>query len=159
MLDWPMSSPMMTRILGLRPEGAEVCFGCWACATWMESTVLMAIAVTSDVPASRRLRRLNALSLEGLAVTSAGPSLLASLDIQLSILDKKWNSVCATHSGDAPESGLLVLTCRDLTIPCASQLRTSCESPFGRWRAAKCCVTSAAMISVSTSSLFDRAVE
>src|SRR5882672_10113863 len=64
MLAWPISSPKMTRMLGLRPDVAEGCCGCWACATWVRSTALIAVAAAIDVPASRMLRRLNALLLD-----------------------------------------------------------------------------------------------
>src|SRR5882757_7977866 len=55
----PTSSPQITRMLGLRPDGVGGC--CWACAARVRSTALIAVAAASDVPASKMLRRLNTL--------------------------------------------------------------------------------------------------
>ena len=61
MLAMPMSSPQITRIFGLRPGEAAGRCGCCAWATWIRSTVWMAVAAAMVVPANSRLRRLSAL--------------------------------------------------------------------------------------------------
>src|ERR1700722_3783024 len=52
-----MSSPKMTRMLGLPPDGAGAC-GCCACAARMGFAAATVDAAASVVPASRILRRL-----------------------------------------------------------------------------------------------------
>src|SRR5262245_7841623 len=59
MLVWPMSSPKMTRMFGLRPGVAGRAGGCCACATRIEAPALSADVAASVVPPSRMLRRLN----------------------------------------------------------------------------------------------------
>src|SRR5437867_4212681 len=59
MFHMPMSSPKMTRMFGLRPDGA----GCaCACVTLIGAPVISADAAASVVPPSRILRRLRAFS-------------------------------------------------------------------------------------------------
>src|SRR6266849_1739145 len=87
MLVWPISSPKMTRMLGLRPDGGG-CGDCCACAVWVRSTAL--IAVTSDVPASRWLRRLNALSFDDFELPD--PFALLSPGILLSYFTMKTDN-------------------------------------------------------------------
>src|SRR5258705_13484584 len=90
----------MTRILGLRPEGAAGCWGrcgCCACATWVRSTALMAVAAAIDVPPSRMLRRLSALSPEEFGVRVPGCLVLVPSAIPLSFLLKPDN-----YSAGAP---------------------------------------------------------
>ena len=59
MLVWPISSPKMTRIFGLRPDGAARC--CCACATFIDGADPSADEAASVVPPSRILRRLTVL--------------------------------------------------------------------------------------------------
>src|SRR5882757_8238498 len=77
----------MTRMLGLRPEGAAGCC-CCACAIWVWSTALMAVAAAIEVPPSRMLRRLSALSPEEFGVRVPGCLLLVPSAIPLSFLLK-----------------------------------------------------------------------
>src|ERR1700761_7142788 len=79
MFAMPMSSPQIMRMLGLRPDGAVVCGDCWACATWVRSTVLIAVAAASDVPANRMLRRLRALLSDDFRGRSPDPFLVWSV--------------------------------------------------------------------------------
>src|SRR6476620_3291071 len=97
MLVWPISSPKMTRIFGLRPAGAEGCAGCCAWAIWTGSMALIAVAVTSDVPPSRRLLRLSVLLSVGFGASSAVVLLLVSLAIQFSIFLQKGKSFGCAH--------------------------------------------------------------
>src|SRR5258708_28665102 len=82
MLVWPISSPKMTRMLGLRPDGATGAGAAgaafWACASAPEFNVAAATSV--DVP-SRMLRRLNARLSNCFELLASDPLRLASSDI------------------------------------------------------------------------------
>src|SRR5882757_6275476 len=55
----PMSSPMMTTMLGRCPAGAGAGVGCCACAGLANPTAESADAATRELPLNRRSRRFN----------------------------------------------------------------------------------------------------
>src|SRR5882724_10419289 len=100
----PTSSPQMMRMFGLPPEGAAGCGCCWAWATWVRSTVLMAVAAAIEVPANRILRRLRAVSVDDVEFLSLDP-FLSSPSISTLLLH---NENCLLFGGwtprDTPET-------------------------------------------------------
>src|SRR4051812_18993303 len=57
MFHMPMSSPMMTTMLGLCPAGAGEAAGCCACAEVVSPAAVRAEAATRELPLNRRSRR------------------------------------------------------------------------------------------------------
>ena len=55
----PMSSPMMTTMLGRCPAGAGAVAGCCACAGLVSPTAESAEAATRELPLNSRSRRFN----------------------------------------------------------------------------------------------------
>src|ERR1700704_2664359 len=91
MLDWPMSSPKITRMFGLRPDavvGATA--GAAFCVCAIAAEVSAAAATRLELP-SRILRRLGPASPFPLAAPLLISSVLCSMDIRLSVLRGKGN--------------------------------------------------------------------
>src|SRR6266850_237446 len=86
----PMSSPMMTTILGRCPAGAGI--GCWACAGLVSPTAESAEAATRELPLNNRSRRFNP--------PPACPVLVSAFAETLSLL------MACPHSGNAPEADM-----------------------------------------------------
>src|SRR6266481_1362263 len=86
----PMSSPMMTTILGRCPAGAGI--GCWACAGLVSPTAESAEAATRELPLNNRSRRFNP--------PLACPVLVSAFAETLSLL------MAYPHSGNAPEADM-----------------------------------------------------
>src|SRR6267143_4524672 len=86
----PMSSPMMTTILGRCPAGAGI--GCWACAGLVSPTAVSAEAATRELPLNNRSRRFNP--------PPACPVLVSAFAETLSLL------MACPHSGNAPEADM-----------------------------------------------------
>src|SRR5258708_2413308 len=98
MLVWPMSSPKMTRMLGLPPEGAAV-GGCgWVCAPGVGSGVGWAGGAAVGVPANRILRRLRAVSVDDVEFRSLD-TFLSSPSISTLLLH---NENCLLFGGWTP---------------------------------------------------------
>src|ERR1700754_345815 len=89
MLLWPISSPKMTRMLGLRPDGAAGVSGA-ACCVWASASETSAAAATRvDVPSSR-FRRLRAQFSVLVEAIPSGFLVVTLLGIRLSILQRRW---------------------------------------------------------------------
>src|ERR1700722_20748021 len=103
MLGCPISSPKMTRMLGLRPEGAEGVAGGVACAgvafgaSASAPEVMVAAAASADEPNRmlRRLREQSCFSFNGASCRSRSFSRLVMLLSLLSVLHRRLGLICS----------------------------------------------------------------
>src|SRR5436190_22405889 len=118
----PMSSPMMTTMLGRCPAGAGDGVGCCACAELVSPTAESAEAATRELPLSKRSRRFNPLPDCGVALwdSSGGRLLLITCSSRCYAIGAvhlaHWKPTWLVEGGDRPGAASLITL---LAIPLA----------------------------------------